>query len=374
MLTSARAHLEASSSNPRVLGLFRSVFGALVLLRGIYLVEQAQTAAAQNVFSQDTLASSALASSVVVAWVGLGAALLLGWRARAASALLTALIFGLFWTDSLFYNNHLYLMALVALLLACGNPGGTFSLDARHGRSPRASAAWPQGLLTLQVSIVYAFAALSKIQEDFVSGLSLHVHLTEGPFAPLLPQAPLHSFGFLVTVSITVIVAQLFLAIGLWFKHVRRWGFLLGFMLHAPMVLLADSAHQALRLMIFSLLMWALYMLFLDVPAYGRVIRWDRSSPVIDRVMRVVARLDWLKALSFRPFDGLAQERARDRSQDRLGAALQLVEPDGRTWNGGEALERIAGVLPVSFLWAVLLPNGLLRWAGGRWVSARAVR
>lgn len=381
MLTAQLRSLRAPSPNPRPLGLLRVTFGILILLRGVYLIEQMQTVADRRLGDGDELLALLLLGFVVTAWMALGGALILGWLPRVTGGVLAALIFGLLAVDPEFYNNHLYLMGLVAFLLACANPAGILSIDARHGRSATATPRWPGFLLKAQVSIVYAFAALSKLQEDFLSGLVLHVNLSRGPFSGLLPKLVLESFPVLVAVSVAVIVAQLFLAWALWVNSLRRWALLVGLALHAPMVLLANSWHQALRLAIFSVLMWVLYLAFLYIPVQGRSVSWNASAHTVDRVMRWLEKCDWFRGVVFNPgADQLRDEQAPEAVKTAGAAAIRLRDAQGWVYDDIDALRQILAVSPIGYLWASLLDipvarrigNGLLKRSSP--VSADVVR
>lgn len=367
MLTGQLRSLRAPSPNPRPLGLMRASFGILVLLRGVYLIEQLQTVAGRRLGDGHELLGLLLIGLVITPWMALGGALVLGWLPRVTSGVLAALIFGLLAVDPEFYNNHLYLIGLVALLLACANPTGLLSIDARHGRSAPATPRWPGFLLKAQVSTVYTFAALSKLQEDFVSGLVLHVNLSRGPFSGFLPKILLESFPVLVAISVTVIVAQFFLAWALWINPLRGWAFLVGLALHAPMLLLANSWHQALRLAIFSALMWVLYLGFLHTPVRSRSVSWNARAPTVDTIMRWLEKCDWFRGIIFNPDgDRLGHDQAPRSDENGGTAAIRLRDAQGRVYDDIDALRQILAVSPIGYLWAALLDIPVARRVGNR--------
>lgn len=410
MLSDVLHRVVRSRVNPRPIALLRTVFGALVLLRGVYFAEQARMATDAGLFTVAGLALPGAGVGLVAVWVALGGALIAGWRSRSAAAAYATLVFALLAGDPLFYNNHLYLMGLVAGLLACADCGAAFSLDARHRERVAQVPGWPVFLMRAQVSIIYAFAALSKVQEDFLSGLVLHVHLSRGPFAPLLPSWLVGNFMVLMSVAMAVIAAQATLAWALWHPRWQNAAFTLGLLLHAPMVLLANSWHQALRLFVFSLLMWGLYLLFVKAPVAGRTLRWDPTNRAAVAAARVCQRLDWLKAVSFVPHEPavtfnagaamgpylelsehasatdaamLARQSSRQSDARRLqgqwdaevarpaSASLELWDLDGSFHTGFQALQRVLAVLPVCYLWASVLAHPLARrWGDAALTSA----
>ena len=90
------------------------------------------------------------------------------------SGSLAALGHGLFFfADRQNFTNHGYLIFLFVVLLALSDSGADVSLDSRR-RGVRADVErWPADLLRLQLAIVYAFAALTKLHADWLSGAFL---------------------------------------------------------------------------------------------------------------------------------------------------------------------------------------------------------
>ena len=103
-------------------------------------------------------------------WTLLAAALTLGLRARLAAAGLALLAAVAMLLDQQVYSNHLALMAVLCGLLALGQPAAVWSLDARRRPPVAASPYWPVLLLKLQISTLYGFAALSKLNDVYLSG------------------------------------------------------------------------------------------------------------------------------------------------------------------------------------------------------------
>lgn len=97
-------------------------------------------------------------------------AVALGWHARLA-ALVFALGYGYsFLLDQTTYNNHSYLICLLALLLAAVPSGAAFSLDARRRRHAAGASvpAWALWLLRFQVAVPYVFGGLAKLNRDWL--------------------------------------------------------------------------------------------------------------------------------------------------------------------------------------------------------------
>ena len=207
-----------------------------------------------------------VATLLLVLWGSAGICFLLGWRTRAAGALLTFVLAVQLALDRQTYSNHVYLLALVVALLTLADAGAAWSLDARGG--PRRSVpAWPVFLLQAQASIVYFFAAVSKLTPDFLSGLAL------APFVPV--QAGVALIGLPATATLVLLLswaaipAELILAVYLWSPRHRRRVALLGICLHIGMVALLYR--MRLDLAVFAMVMWGLYILFLPHPLVARL-------------------------------------------------------------------------------------------------------
>ncbi len=99
-----------------------------------------------------------------------GIAIMLGWRYR-----LTSVLFALMWSAAYLmqkasYNNHYYLLMLLAWMMALLPAHRSHSLDVRSGRSSRRDH-MPAGvrvLIIVQLLIVYTYASLAKLYPDWL--------------------------------------------------------------------------------------------------------------------------------------------------------------------------------------------------------------
>ena len=107
--------------------------------------------------------STFIVTCILVAWAGLGAAVAAGIAVRVTGALLAASIGYVVTLDQQTYSSHVYLLALTSGLLAVAH--------TKSGREPAVA------LLRWQLIIVYAFAAASKINPVFLSGLVIAANL-----------------------------------------------------------------------------------------------------------------------------------------------------------------------------------------------------
>jgi len=189
----------------------------------------------------------ALAGLAVVA----AALLAAGVWDRLAAGVLAAGIAAVLALDAQLYANHLYLLGLVLLIWAVA------PLDARA-----ASYRW-------LVSIVYGFAALTKLNVTYLSGLVLSANLGTGPVP--LPEA-LNVWWLLSGLAILSVIVEAFLAVALWLPRWRREAVIVGVSLHAGILALMSPWWN---LLVFGALMISLYSAFVADPAAGRT---DRSS------------------------------------------------------------------------------------------------
>jgi vitamin K-dependent gamma-carboxylase len=121
----------------------------------------------------------------------LAACIALGLATRAAAARFCVGFSYVFLIDQARYMNHLYLVCLLAGLVAIVPAGRSFSLDGRWRANPRAPwlPAWALLLLRAQFAIVYVFGGLAKLNPDWISGAPMRMVLAGVP--PLGPLEPL---------------------------------------------------------------------------------------------------------------------------------------------------------------------------------------
>lgn len=102
----------------------------------------------------------------------------LGACYRAAAVGLALGLTYVFLIDQTNFQNHTYLMCLVAWLLACVPAANAGSVDAwRRGHADAYVPAWCVYLLVGQIAIVYVFGAIAKLDTDWLSGAPAGVFL-----------------------------------------------------------------------------------------------------------------------------------------------------------------------------------------------------
>ncbi|MFW5419772.1 HTTM domain-containing protein [Nocardiopsis sp. CNT-189] len=189
---------------------------------------------------------------VVLLWAAGGFLLLFGAAVPLSAGLVSLCAWYTLLLDERTYSNHLLLLALLALFLAASGGG---SLRAGRGVRVPGAAAF---LVMTQVSTMYAFAGIAKINPSFFAG-DVFVR-SVGTDAALISFAPERFPSLLLTAgAVGAVCLELFLAAGLWFRTTRRWAFLGGVLLHTTFLL---TMSRPLPLLCFALLSWSAYPLF----------------------------------------------------------------------------------------------------------------
>ncbi len=111
-----------------------------------------------------------------------------GWYFRAAALLLTLCYTLLFLAEQTRFINHFYLYCLVAAMLGLMPAHRAASADVRAGRVPPAATvpAWTRYLLLFQMSVVYFYAGLAKLNADWLMARPLTVWLAPKASYPLI--------------------------------------------------------------------------------------------------------------------------------------------------------------------------------------------
>jgi hypothetical protein len=168
--------------------------------------------------------------------------------------------------DQQLYSNHLYLATLVVLLLTIADSGARFSLDARRMGGRDLIVEWPILLLKIQISIVYFYAGLLKINPQYLSGTMIAGFW---PFSQLaaLPGAWPPAI-VLPLIAWASILLEFFLAAALWVPRLRWLALVAGVGFHMA-IIWTGGAHPGvpdIPFAIFAMVTVAPYALFFDFP------------------------------------------------------------------------------------------------------------
>jgi hypothetical protein len=183
--------------------------------------------------------------------VAAGAAVAVGWFTAPAAIVSVALGAIILIWDQQLYSSHRWFGILLLAYLVFAQSDTAWSVKPFRAR--RTVRWWPQLLMMSQLSVLYVFSAISKMNLTFISGapLSGWVWL----------ELPWQAF---FVASIVTIVVELVIGIGLWFRASRRVAALFGVALHLSIVVLMNN--ETLPLIAFAITCVSLYPLFLARP------------------------------------------------------------------------------------------------------------
>jgi uncharacterized membrane protein YphA (DoxX/SURF4 family) len=198
-------------------------------------------------------------------WLSAALAFALGVRVRLCGAVLALSMAYTLFFDQQLYSNHLYLASLVVLLLTIADSGARLSLDARRSGGRDLILEWPILLLKIEISIVYFYAALLKINPQYLSGMILTGFW---PFSQLAAQPGGWQALVLPAIAWASILTELFLALALWVPRLRWLALAVGVAFHMA-IIWTGGAHPGvpdIPFAIFALVTVAPYALFFKFP------------------------------------------------------------------------------------------------------------
>ncbi|MDA8372071.1 MAG: HTTM domain-containing protein [Nocardiopsaceae bacterium] len=189
--------------------------------------------------------------SLFIVWVAAGALLLLGFAVPLTGTLVGLSAWYTLLSDERVYSNHLLLLSLLAILSAASGGGRLLSRDHRVP----GTAVF---LMMVQISTVYVFAGLSKINSSFLAG---EILAGQAGTPDALVPVPFSSFPdtVVVTLSIGAVVFEVALGIVLWIPRVRICAIAAGILLHLTFMLFLAERWEFLG---FALLCFSTYPLF----------------------------------------------------------------------------------------------------------------
>jgi predicted DCC family thiol-disulfide oxidoreductase YuxK len=256
-----------------------------------------------------------------------------------------------------------YFLLLLLLLLSISDSDAALSVRwLRTGRIDHDIVAWPVWLLKIQLSLVYFFTAIAKLNPTFLSGQVLGDRAWIPP--PLTTPAGLALLGF------GAVALEFFIGFALWLPKLRYWAFLIGLILHGivPIVMGPYAG-----LIVFSLATLSVYVLFMDDRPASRLVLWDDRCGGCARWIALFRRLDWLAIHRFEGSSRTLVLKEAGVTADR--ANEEILFWDGQKLYGGfDAVREILKALPVSMLWAQVLAIEPIRWVGIRAYRAVARR
>lgn len=234
-----------------------SLTRALKVARDVYLLRHDPTVVPAPPFAFSPSLDSTVAV-VLIGAVGIIAslALLVGYRARFAAAVLTIHTTGLYLADQNFWGHWAYFLGLMTLLLSLVESDAMLSVRALNGRGSNIVTGWPVLLMKIQISLVYLFASLAKLNPVFLSGFVI-ASRSALPVVATMPR-------LVAVLGALAIGGEFFLAFALWFPRLRWPAVAIGLGIHGlSPVLFGFSA----GLLVYSVAMVSGYALFIDMPS-----------------------------------------------------------------------------------------------------------
>ncbi len=193
---------------------------------------------------------------------------------------LFSLLFAFMWTVAYLshkdlYNNHYYLMVLLAWLMALMPANKRFSLDAKLGWAQPANMCyrWQVWIFIFQVSCVYFFAGISKINADWLQAIPLKVWLPKKAGIPFIGHFLAQPYCAWL-VSYVGLLFDLLVVPGMLYKPTRIYFFALGVVFH-----LFNAWVFAIGF--FPFLALSMSVFFFPPPTFQRVIPLQKNGRAI---------------------------------------------------------------------------------------------
>jgi uncharacterized membrane protein YphA (DoxX/SURF4 family) len=338
----------------RGLALLRVLTGPVVLLHlRPFLADSLDGRIYRDAFHQPYAAWYPEAPDAVyvgLLWLAVAAAIAmsLGFLTRLATATTFAIVaWNVFLSTTHVHNNRAYLLIVLGVL-ALAPCGRELSVDAwlrRRGRptlDPSAPA-WPLWLLRFQCAAVYGASGLSKLVDpDWFGGTVTWQRVVrardELGALPDWAVSLLTDRGFHTGAAKFIVLTELFIAVGLWWRGTRYAAVWVAVVFHV-------SIEASASVQVFSFLAIAVLVIWAVPSTRDRVLRIDPTAGRHRRFAALVHGLDWLAR--FRVEHGAP------------GSMLEVVDRDGGAMGDGPAVALTLSRLPLTAwfaLPALLLP------------------
>jgi uncharacterized membrane protein YphA (DoxX/SURF4 family) len=279
---------------------------------------------------------------VGVLWLGAAAALAmaLGFLTRPATATTFVIVtYNLFLSTTHFHNNRAYLVIVLGLL-AVAPCGRELSVDAwlrRRSGQPAgdlSAPGWPLWLLRFECAAIYGASGLSKLVDpDWFGGTVTWQRV--GRARDQLEAWPLPDWvvstltdrSFHVAAAKFVVLTELFIAVGLWWRGSRY-----------AAVWVAVAFHLGIQgsasVQVFSFLAISVLVIWAVPSTRDRVLRIDPTAGPHRRLGALVRALDWLARFRVEPA--------------RPGSRLEVLDRDGAKIGGAPAVAFTLSRLPLT--------------------------
>ncbi len=282
--------------SPAPLGLFRVVFGCLVLTYGLLLLPDralwfgergALSTADSDRYNQYFSPGARLdllhgvtddrwLTVFFVVFLLAAVALALGLATRLSSVVVLVQLMSLHNRDQMIHNSADMVMVIMAAYLALAPAGAACSLDrvlrrrqGREGVLPPLIAPWAQRLMQLQVAAIYCSASLSKLGSPaWRDGSAVYYALRLPDVARFpVPWIDARHLWLIHALTWGTIAVELSLWTLIWLPRTRLYALAAGVLLHL-------GIEYALNLPLFAFLMIASYIVFLTDADVRNFRRW----------------------------------------------------------------------------------------------------
>ncbi len=251
-----------ANSTYRALIRFQCYLGIAVVLKACDLFDYLMALNGESVLLvpyefSPPLPGAELSTALCIIMAISGGLLVVNFLSRVALSVVCCCIAFLLACDQQLYSNHFYLMGLLVLLLLWARLGESEESDS----ASNPTSAIPAFLIRLQISLVYFFGGITKLNTAFVSGLLISANLrNEGLFS--VPQY-LRIYEVMSPLAVATIVIEILLAVGLW-TRLRFLIIPIGVGLHVSIpFLMSEFDYTTMQLCIFSIMMLGSYWLFI---------------------------------------------------------------------------------------------------------------
>ena len=222
--------------------------------------------------------------------------IMVGFMYRIAAGLFFVGFAHIFLIDMALYLNHYYLIVLVSFLLIFIPANRAFSVDAKLHPEIRSDTvpAWTLWLFLGQISIVYSYGGLAKLNSDWLQGETMRIWLGRRTAFPIF--GPLFSEEWVVYLfSYGGLLFDLFIVPLLLWRKTRLYAIGAAVLFHMMNAYL-------FRIGIFPWFMLAATLLFLP-PGWLRPSNWHRARGGRGRKERTQAKHKGHEAMSWRDLE-----------------------------------------------------------------------
>ena len=218
--------------------------------------------------------------STILTFLGIGSRASAAW---AGITLLGMTIGGAHFGHHDWAHHHTFLLAYAVMLLPLTPCDRSYSVDrwlhvrraTRRGLliTPERANLWGMRLISLQVAVLYFYAAFDKADAAFLSGMRMEQIAMKLYLGSDVPDAAWFHAA-MVAASWATVILELALAFGLFFARARPWLLAVAVAFHAVI-------YVTLPVSTFTVTMWLLLITFLDPDAvHAWIVRGWNGEPL----------------------------------------------------------------------------------------------